>query len=97
MANKFFISCDEATTICDKSQYKEASFFEIIQLKLHFLVCKVCALYSKQNNFLSKLYKSKATNCNKESICISVKEKEEIKKQLEQLKSELSLRNNFVL
>ncbi|WP_445748226.1 hypothetical protein [Polaribacter sp.] len=90
MAHKFFINCDEATTICDKSQYKEASIFEIFQLKLHFLFCKVCALYSKQNNFLSKLYKSKATSCKKQSVCISSKEKEEIKKQLEQLKSEVS-------
>lgn len=90
MAKKIFISCDEATTICDKSQYKEASFFEIFQLKLHFLFCKVCALYSKQNNFLTKIYKSKATSCKNHSVCISSKEKEEIKKQLEQLKGKLS-------
>ncbi len=90
MAHKFFINCDKATTICDKSQYKEASFFEIVQLKLHFLFCKVCALYSKQNTFLSKLYKSKATSCQNHSVCISMQEKEEIKKQLEQLKSQLS-------
>ena len=28
------INCDEATTICDKSQYKEAGFWEIIKLNI---------------------------------------------------------------
>jgi hypothetical protein len=90
MANKVFINCDEATTICDKSQYKEASFFEIIQLKIHFFICKLCFLYSKQNSLLSKVYKSKAIDFKKQSFCISSNEKEAIKKKLEQLKSELT-------
>jgi hypothetical protein len=90
MFRKVFITCDEATTICDKSQYKEASLFEIIQLKFHLFVCKVCPLYSKQNSLLSTLYKSKASTCKMHSICISSNEKEEIKKQLEKLKSEIS-------
>ena len=55
MSNKFFISCDEATTICNKSQYKEASFWEIIKLKIHILGCKICGLYSKQNAILTKV------------------------------------------
>lgn len=90
MAKKYIISCDKATTICDKNQYKEASLFEIIQLKLHFLFCKVCNVYSKQNTFLSRLYKSKAISCKNHSVCISSQEKEEIKKRLEQFKSNLS-------
>lgn len=89
MRKKFFISCDEATTICDKSQYKEASFFEIIQLKLHFLFCKVCALYSKQNSLLSKLYKSKASDCKKHSHCISSEEKKSLKESLQKAQQEL--------
>lgn len=89
MAHKFFISCDEATTICDKSQYKEASFFEIIQLKLHFIFCKVCAIYSKQNNFLTKLYRSKASDCKKHSFCISTEEKQALKESLKKAKKEL--------
>ena len=32
---KFMITCDKASTICDKSQYKEASFLERIRLAYH--------------------------------------------------------------
>lgn len=50
------LSCDEATTICDKNQYKEASLFEKLKLSLHLLVCKKCGRYSKQNNIMSTCY-----------------------------------------
>ncbi|MET2986249.1 hypothetical protein [Aureibaculum conchae] len=55
MSMKIFISCDEATTICNKSQYKEASFWEIIKLKIHVFSCKICGRYSKQNATLTKV------------------------------------------
>jgi len=55
MSKNFFISCDEATTICNKSQYKEASFWEIIKLNIHTLRCKVCGRYSKQNGTLTRV------------------------------------------
>ena len=55
MSNKLFISCDEATTICTKNQYKEASFWEKIKLNIHLLSCKICGLYSKQNTKLTKM------------------------------------------
>jgi hypothetical protein len=86
MIKKFLITCDEASTICDKSQYNEASFFEKIQLNLHFLICKICALYSKQNTKMSVLYKMKTKDCKKEKRCISQKEKAILKKQLEEFK-----------
>ena len=38
----FFINCDEATTICDKNQYKEASFWEKLKLGIHIFICKKC-------------------------------------------------------
>ncbi len=50
------ITCDQATTICDKSQYKEASIWEIIKLKFHLIICKHCSKYSKQNGILTKCY-----------------------------------------
>jgi len=53
------LTCDEATTICDKSQYNEASFFEKIKLQLHILLCKKCWKYSKQNGIMSKCYEKK--------------------------------------
>ena len=55
MSKNFFISCDEATTICNKSQYKEASLWEIVKLKIHVFGCKVCGRYSKQNGTLTKV------------------------------------------
>ena len=46
---KFRITCDKASTICDKSQYKEASFLERIRLAYHVSICESCNLYVKQN------------------------------------------------
>ena len=42
------ISCDEAVVICNKSQYKEASFSEKLKLKLHILFCSSCAVIFKK-------------------------------------------------
>ena len=55
MSNKFFINCDEATTICDKNQYKEASFWEKLKLTFHLFLCKKCGMYSKQNAVVTKV------------------------------------------
>jgi len=38
MFKKLNITCKQAVAICDKSQYKEATFFEKIQLNIHFLM-----------------------------------------------------------
>jgi len=81
MSNKVFITCDEATTICTKNQYKEASFWEKIKLNIHMLTCKICGLYSKQNTKLTEV-------CNKhlqKPDCehkLSDKDKEVLKKNL---------------
>lgn len=50
------ISCDEATIICNKSQYKEASFVEKIQLKIHLFYCKTCLKYVKKNKRLTAIF-----------------------------------------
>ena len=84
---KFIISCDEATTICDKSQYGEATFFEKIKLNFHFIICKVCGKYSKQNAKLSKVYKMKAHDCKKDKHCMSTEDKALLKKQLQELEA----------
>ncbi|MCK0160672.1 hypothetical protein [Allomuricauda sp. F6463D] len=49
------ISCKEAANICDKSQYKEAGFWDIVKLRVHILFCKVCKGYSKTNTELTSL------------------------------------------
>ncbi|MDJ0645327.1 MAG: hypothetical protein QNJ57_05010 [Flavobacteriaceae bacterium] len=55
MSKGFFISCDEATTICTKNQYKEATFWEKLKLTVHLWTCKICGLYSKQNGKLTEV------------------------------------------
>jgi len=83
MGNKLFISCDEATTICTKNQYKEASFFELIKLNIHLLRCKICGLYSKQNGKLTEMCnkhlqkaecENKLSNDDKEALKEKLKE-----------------------
>jgi hypothetical protein len=55
MSNKIFINCDEATAICNKNQYKEASFWEKLKLGIHIFICKKCRQYSKQNIILTEV------------------------------------------
>lgn len=85
MFKKLNITCEEATTISDKNQYKEASFFEKIQLNFHLLMCKYCSLYEKQNKTLTNLFKSKATSCKHESHHITEQDKILLKKELKEL------------
>ena len=76
------LTCDEATAICDKSQYKEASFWEIIKLKVHLFLCKKCGLYSKQNKIMSTcLKKLEKVECQKTHHL----EPEEIKRMEQEL------------
>ncbi len=69
------LTCDQATTICDKSQYKEASFWELVKLNLHLFLCKRCGKYAKQNSIMSKCYnKQSSDNCTKND-CLCDEEK----------------------
>lgn len=85
---KFFISCDEATTICDKNQYGNASFLDKFKLTLHLLKCKLCKCYSNQNVVMTKVYKEYAKHeCSKEKcLCNEDKAKmeEALKEQMKQ-------------
>ncbi|MEM6720441.1 MAG: hypothetical protein AAF611_14035 [Bacteroidota bacterium] len=54
---KFFISCEEAKHICDKSQYGEASFWEKVKLNVRLSWCRITRAYSSNNNKLTKLVK----------------------------------------
>ncbi|WP_036379930.1 hypothetical protein [Muricauda sp. MAR_2010_75] len=72
------ISCDEASHICNKSQYDEASFWEVLKLRLHVLYCKTCAMYSKKNSKLTSL-------CDKAGLTtLSENDKECMKRDLEE-------------
>ncbi len=86
MFKKFKITCDEATTICDKSQYKEASFLEKLRLNWHFLQCKFCKLYSVQNNKMSLLFGIKAADCKQHKNCLSKADKEKLAAEFEKMR-----------
>ena len=78
------LTCNEATTICDKSQYNEATLWEIIKLRLHLILCKKCGKYSKQNSFMSKCYETKRiTECTKNK-CLCDEEKKYMEQQLKE-------------
>lgn len=49
------IFCEKAARICDKAQYNEATFFEVLLLKFHLTMCKACTKHSKKNGQLTSL------------------------------------------
>lgn len=59
MSNKFFIPCDKANHVCDKTQYKEATLWEKIILNIHLIYCNACRKYTKNNTKLTKLVSKK--------------------------------------
>lgn len=70
------ISCEEASRICNKSQYREASLYEKIKLKFHILYCASCARFSKKNKKLTSL-------CDKADLhCLTEQEKTNLKKNI---------------
>lgn len=63
MSNKIKISCDEATSICNKNQYGEANIWDKIKLSLHLLMCKHCKAYSSQNTLITKILGKHLNSC----------------------------------
>ncbi|WP_196895631.1 hypothetical protein [Aureivirga marina] len=81
---KFKLTCDEATMICDKSQYGEATFSEKLKLNFHVLFCKFCKRYSAQNAKLTDIFKSTCSlSENKQKM--SMDDKDEISKKFHEL------------
>jgi hypothetical protein len=81
---KIMVPCDEANHVCDKTQYKESSFWEKIKLNIHLIYCKACRKYTKNNKKLSStIHKAKVE-------CLDKKCKDAMKKELEKaLKNQL--------
>lgn len=71
MKKNLLIKCEEANHICDKNQYKEASFKEKIKLMIHTLYCNACRKYSLSNSKLTELFKKSNIN----TIAVSEKNK----------------------
>ncbi|CAM1373684.1 conserved hypothetical protein [Tenacibaculum litopenaei] len=85
MFKSFKITCDEATTICDKAQYGEASFVEKLKLNWHILVCKICRMYSHQNGILTKVYKNQAVECRSKKFSLSEDDKLALKQKIKEI------------
>nr|MUH38899.1 hypothetical protein [Zobellia laminariae] len=49
------ISCDKAAIICNKAQYREATFTEKLKLRFHLFMCKTCSKATKENTQLTTL------------------------------------------
>jgi len=69
MSKKILIKCDEATTICDKSQYGEASTFDKMRLSLHNFLCHRCKLYTEQNKVMTKIFKVHMHKPTEQHLC----------------------------
>lgn len=81
---KFKISCDEATTICDRNQYGEAKLIDKIKLSFHLVKCKICNCYSKQNNMMTKVYKDYSKNQCEKPKCLSTEERQKIEEAVKE-------------
>jgi len=79
----FLINCDEATTICNKNQYKETSLWEKMKLMIHLFICKNCGQYTKQNTTLTKVCDKHLHKCEEEHK-FSKKEKEVLQKVVDE-------------
>ena len=75
---KIKVPCHEANHICDKNQYKEATFWEQVKLNFHLIYCRACRKYSARNGKLTKAIKNPSVES------ISASDKEQLKRKLEE-------------
>jgi len=78
------LSCDEATKICDKNQYGEASLWEKIKLNIHIFLCKKCGLYSKQNGIMTRCYEKHQALEKSKKDCLNEQEKKYLDKEVKE-------------
>ncbi|GAA3616665.1 hypothetical protein Q4Q39_00945 [Flavivirga amylovorans] len=71
--SKIFIPCDDANHVCDKTQYKEASLWEMIKLNIHLIYCRACRKYTKNNTKLTKAIKKSDVECLDKKSKLSMK------------------------
>ncbi|MDD7886394.1 hypothetical protein [Flavivirga sp. 57AJ16] len=81
---KFFIPCEDANHVCDKTQYKEATLWEKIKLNIHLIYCRACREYTKNNTKLTKAIQKS------EVACLDQKRKEAMKLNFEKALKEHS-------
>ncbi|WP_435623282.1 hypothetical protein [Flagellimonas sp.] len=72
------ISLERAKQICTKSQYGEASWWELLQLNVYLLFSKECSDFSAKNKKLTSL-------CERAGLdTLSEDEKDDMKKKLKE-------------
>lgn len=76
-----FLSCHKATELMEKKHHLKLSWVENMQLRLHNIMCGVCALYEKQSAILEGMLKK---NLTKENIKI-IENEELINKIIENI------------
>ena len=82
MSNKkVMINCEEASSICNKNQYCETSFFDKVRLGMHNFLCKKCKLYSEQNTLMTKLFRLHLHKKPNTKLCNE--DKKDLKKHIE--------------
>lgn len=79
---KLKITCEEATLICTKSQYGEATLLDKFKLNLHFVYCKICRKFSKQNSQLSDMCNLAKQHKEAKKACLCERDKKEWKEQI---------------
>ncbi len=72
------LECHEANHICDKNQYREASFWEKVKLTIHLIYCRACRKYTQRNNKLTKAVKDPKVHS------VSTSEKDRMKERMRQ-------------
>lgn len=72
------ISLEKAKQICTKSQYGEATWWELLQLNVYLLFSKECSDFSAKNKKLTSL-------CERAGLdTLSEDEKDDMKKKLKE-------------
>jgi len=49
------ISCKKACELIEKKNADKLSFFELLRLRTHTLICYACRLYEKQSNRINNI------------------------------------------
>lgn len=76
------LSCTEATQICDKQEYGEASIWEKLKLHFHVFFCKKCGVYNKENHLLTKCFKFHKKELKNGIHCLNEEEKTILKNEI---------------
>ena len=82
-SKKILLNCKEATKLVVIKEFEKLSFKQLVALRFHMMLCKVCALFEKQSSELNIALKK---NEQEKTFVLSLEKKEEINHLLNELK-----------